>query len=71
MKIKTDSSHKSFSVKSMNTSKIKRIAIKIGATLLAVGTLFVMSGCQSKNETIVKLWFCFFDLKMEDSKRTC
>ncbi|MBQ2873478.1 MAG: hypothetical protein IJE89_05720 [Bacilli bacterium] len=54
MKIKMDSSHQSFVTKSTKNSEVKRIGIKIGAIFLVVGTLFVMSGCQSQNEKVMK-----------------
>lgn len=54
MTIKTDSSHKSFKVKSLNSSEIKRIAVKVLYGILIVGTLFVMSGCSTTNTKTVK-----------------
>lgn len=54
MKIKTDSSHKSFSVKNIKNNKVKRLAIKIGTIILIAGIMFTMSGCQKTNKDMMK-----------------
>lgn len=57
MKLKTDSTHKNFFVKSATSNKVKSIALKVGISTVIIGMVMSMSGCTKvKNEFIKKVY---------------